>query len=100
MPFDISVPKLQGVIIQSWSKFSQVQLNSTSEGQKNSFTLVYLKSLFRIRIGHSNVSKEFCPVFYVELPNESDVADISVQKIASFERKLWENTSVFEKSFG
>ena len=31
-------------------------------------------------------------MFYVELPNESDVADISVQKIASFERKLWENT--------
>ena len=99
MPFDISVPKLQGVIIQSWSKFSQVQLKSTSQSQKNSFTLVYLKSLFRIGIGHSNV-KEFCPVFYVELPNESDVADISVQKIASFERKLWENTSVFEKSFG
>ena len=44
--------------------------------------------------------KEFCPVVYVELLNESDVADISVQKIASFERKLWENTSVFEKSFG
>ena len=39
-------------------------------------------------------------VVYVVLPNESDVADISVQKIASFERKLWENTSVFEKSFG